>query len=261
MESLSMLESELKILGGADGPTSIFLAAPEFTIEMLIGALIAAFLIGILGLKIFRVISALVGLGCGATIGCVIGLVAELSGGAFIGAIAGGAIVGAILCGVLKRVGAFMIGLWLIPGALLSLLPLNLITVIVAVVVGLILAIVAAIFADPMIIIATSLYGGITAGTAITGVIGFDGVPWLKYILSVALVVVCIMVQSMLQSRKVGKKEKVFAEKFREEASMESEVERARMILDDGEEEEPSEGMEESEDDLDIEITEIDLDK
>ena len=37
----------------------------------------------------------------------------------------------------------------------------------------------------------------------------------------------------MMHSRKMGRKEKIHSEKFREAVSMESEVEKARMVLDD----------------------------
>lgn len=263
METLSMLGTNLGILGGADGPTSIFLAGTEQSIETLIVKIVVAMLIGILGLKIFRALSAIIGLGVGAVVGLAIGLAAGLSGGAFVGVIAGGAIICAVLFTVLRRVGVFFLAFSFVPAALILVLPLTNVCVIGAFVAGLVFAIFAAIIVEPMIIITTSIYGGVTAGTAIVGVIGFDGAPWLKYVLSIALVVICFAIQSMLQSRKVGKKEKVFSEKYRKEASMESEVERARMILDDGdeEEEEISEEKEESDEDVDIEITEIDLDK
>lgn len=265
METLSMIGTNLGILGGADGPTSIFLAGTEQSIEALIAKIVVALLIGILGLKIFRALSAIIGLGVGAFVGVIIGLMAGLSGGAFVGAIAGGAIICAVLFTVLRRVGVFFLAFSFVPAALVLVLPLTNISVIAAFVVGLLFAVLAAIIMEPMIIITTSIYGGVTAGTAIVGIIGFDGASWLKYALSIALVVICFAVQSMLQSRKVGKKEKVFSEKYRKEASMESEVERARMILDDGdEEEEISESSEEPEADMDnddIEITEIDLDK
>ena len=47
----------------------------------------------------------------------------------------------------------------------------------------------------------------------------------------------------MMQSRKIGKKEKVYSRQIREEVSRESEVERARQILDeDGEDEDDGDG-------------------
>ena len=72
--------------------------------------------------------------------------------------------------------------------------------------------------------------------------------------------------QFMMQSRKVGKKEKVYSRKVKEEVSRESEVEKARMMLDDEEDEEdvfedpeevkkvPKENDTEDEEDDDIEI-------
>ena len=51
------------------------------------------------------------------------------------------------------------------------------------------------------------------------------------------------MIQTMMHSRKVGKKEKIYSRKVRDQESMESEVEKARMVLD--------EDMEDSEDEDD----------
>ena len=45
----------------------------------------------------------------------------------------------------------------------------------------------------------------------------------------------------MMQSRKIGKREKIFSKKIKEQVSMESEVEKARMLLDDGDVEESPE--------------------
>ena len=51
--------------------------------------------------------------------------------------------------------------------------------------------------------------------------------------IGVAIAVIGIIVQFMMQSRKVGKKEKNYSEKVKEQYSMESEVEKARHLLDD----------------------------
>ncbi|MGN1267248.1 MAG: hypothetical protein ACI4UH_04850 [Dorea sp.] len=254
MEYLSLFETMLVTIGGADGPTAVFIAGPELQIgkEVLIASAVISLIIGLLGLKLFRVLSVFEGLGIGAAIGLVIASVAGVSGGAFLGVVIACAVVCAVLLAVFKRVGAFFIVFGFTAGALFVIFTHfsleAMMFQIIALAVSLILAILAAIFIEPIVIIATSIFGGITAGTALFGIIGVDGVQWIGYLLCI----VCIVVQSMLQSRKIGKKEKRFSEKYREEASMESEVERARMILDE------EEG---DEDNLDIEIDEIKLDE
>ncbi len=65
-----------------------------------------------------------------------------------------------------------------------------------------------------------------------------------------------------MQSRKIGKKEEVYSRQMREQVSMESEVEKARKILEDEDEEEDDDnagrkrgrGKDEEEDDDDITI-------
>ena len=61
---------------------------------------------------------------------------------------------------------------------------------------------------------------------------------WIGYVISAVLALIGIWIQFMVQSRKIGKKEKVYSRQIRKEVSRESEVERARQILDeDGEDE------------------------
>ena len=74
----------------------------------------------------------------------------------------------------------------------------------------------------------------------------------------------------MMQSSKIGKKERIKSEHIKEQVSMENEVEKARMILDEDEEkpeeaEEPEGYLDEDEDfsddeSEDIEIRDLDLD-
>lgn len=71
------------LTGGADGPTSVFVALPK-ELEMII--LIAALVIGVVfclfGQKIIRVIGVVTGLLTGAVLGTVAAVVFGLSGGA-----------------------------------------------------------------------------------------------------------------------------------------------------------------------------------
>lgn len=256
MDFLSILDT--MVIGSADGPTSIFLATSDTQMGMgvLIATIVVGLLLGFFGLKLMRILSAFCGLGIGAAIGLVIASVTELSGGAFLGIVIGCGVVLAVLFAIFKRVGAFFLTLGFMFAALLSVLPLTNITLIIALAVSVIFAILSAIFVEPFVIVSTGLAGGFMAGAAVTMLVGFEGADWLQYVLMAALAVVSIIIQFMMQSRKIGKKEKVFSEKFKEEASMESEVERARMILDG---EDDVEDETDAEDDDDIEIQEIDI--
>ena len=56
-------------------------------------------------------------------------------------------------------------------------------------------------------------------------------------VIGAVIAVIGIIVQFMMHSRKIGKKEEVYSKKVKEEVSRESEVEKARMILEEDEEE------------------------
>lgn len=72
--------------------------------------------------------------------------------------------------------------------------------------------------------------------------LGMTKVTWIGYVLSLAIAVIGIVIQTMMQSRKIGRKEKIFSKKIKEEVSMESEVEKARMWLEEDESEEEENG-------------------
>ena len=52
-------------------------------------------------------------------------------------------------------------------------------------------------------------------------------------VIGAVIAVIGIIVQFMMHSRKVGKKERNYSKKVKEQDSMESEVEKARHLLDD----------------------------
>ena len=99
--------------------------------------------------------------------------------------------------------------------------------------VSLILAILAVIFTEPLMIVVTAFAGGMSVGTAVVmlGDLPFAGAA--RLVIGVVVAIIGMIVQFMMQSRKLGKKEKKFSEKIKEQDSVESEVEKARMILDD----------------------------
>ena len=231
------------LTGGADGPTSVFVALPK-ELEMII--LIAALVIGVVfclfGQKIIRVIGVVTGLLTGAVLGTVAAVVFGLSGGAFVGCVAGTGLLLAILFGIFRKAGVFWSVLVLSAGL----------------VVGLLLAILAVKQEELVAVSVTAISGGLMTGSAaswfIQGRIGL-----LTWVITVLLAVLGMVVQFMMHSRKMGRKEKIHSEKFREAVSMESEVEKARMVLDDelagDADEDDDEDMQDiDDDDDDIEI-------
>lgn len=99
--------------------------------------------------------------------------------------------------------------------------------------VGLVFAIITTIFLDPIIIIISAIAGGFIAGISAAEMAGLDGNILLTVLISLILAIVGLIVQFMMKSREVGKKERIYSKNFREKESMETEVERARMLLDD----------------------------
>ena len=68
------MENFTSVFNSADGPTSIFVAGktPEI-MGVLIAIVVVGVIISLFGLKLVRVLSAMMGLGTGAVIGAVIG--------------------------------------------------------------------------------------------------------------------------------------------------------------------------------------------
>lgn len=225
------------IMDGASGNAKMILE--EFGQgQQAAGVLITAAIVGVLlclfGFKLIRVLTALTGFFLGAAVGTIICGVAQLTGMTVVIVIFACAVVLALLSFFLYRVGIFFFVLQMVVGAAFSFIdPASTVQLLIALGAGIVAAVLAVIFIEPVVIILTSISGGIWAGTAITQLTGLDGNPVIGLGISIILAVVGMIVQFMMQSRKVGRKEKIHSEKVKEKVSMESEVEKARMILDD----------------------------
>ena len=71
------------------------------------------------------------------------------------------------------------------------------------------------------------------SGVAVSALTGLDRNILITYGACAVLAILGMVVQFMMKSREVGKKEKRFSEAVKEEKSVETEVEKARMLLDD----------------------------
>ena len=237
------MENFTSVFNSADGPTSIFVAGktPEI-MGVLIAIVVVGVIISLFGLKLVRVLSAMMGLGTGAVIGAVIGTVAGLDMTKMVATIAVCGVVLCIMCAVLRKFGIFVMtffGSW---GTFVTLVEARSVIVLgICAAVALVIAILTVIFAEFLVIFVTGIVGGVEAGMALPFLLGMTKIGWIGYVMSAAIAVIGIVVQTMMQSRKIGKKEKIFSKKIKEQVSMESEVEKARMLLDDGE---PEESME-----------------
>ena len=206
------------------------------TMEGLIVMGIVGLLICFFGLKLIRLQAALVGFLMGALIGIGVAWTAEISGLTFaIVVFACGAVLAA-LSFFLYKFGVFCVVFCVCLGIGVQIAdPQSELPLVIVLVIALILAIVAVIFVEPAIIICTSISGGVTAGISAAAAMGLEGI-WPGYAIGAVAAILGMVVQFMMHSRKVGKKEKVYSEQVKEADSVESEVEKARMVLDDPEE-------------------------
>ena len=216
----------ISAIGSMDGPTSVFLAG-KLSVGVFAAVIAIGILIGFFGLKLVKVVAAFLGFLIGAGVGAGICALAVI-------------LVCAILLAVVSflvyRLGVFVMIFICSMGVLAAVIPAqSSVITIVELAVALVLAILAAIFAEPMIIVITGIAGGFLAGPAILDLAGITDPSWLKYVAGAVLAFVGLMIQFMMQSSKIGKKERIKSEHIKEQVSMENEVEKARMILDEDE--------------------------
>ncbi len=226
------------IIGGADGPTSIFIAG-RVNMGILIVSAIIGLLICFAGLKVAKVITAVIGflVGTGIGAGAAAAIGAEKITFAIV-VLACGTVLAALSFFV-YRVGAFFTAFFGSVGVLgMIVSPSSVPVVVIILVVSLILGILAAVFIEPIIVVITAVAGGMSAGILIPQIAGMDRFSWVGYIIGAALSLLGMAVQFALHARKVGKREKIQADRIKEEASMESEVEKARTVLGEEDEEE-----------------------
>ena len=82
----------------------------------------------------------------------------------------------------------------------------------------------------------TAIWGAVDASLAIVAATGLEGNLLITIGIAVAISIVGMIIQFMMHSRKIGKREKKQAAIIKEQDSVESEVEKARLVLDDFEE-------------------------
>lgn len=238
------------IIGGADGPTSVFLAGNLGT-GLNVAVIISGLLLCFFGLKLTRVLAALTGLSIGSVIGFGIASAAKTEGMVFLAIVGACAVVAALLSFFLYKLGVFLIVFFAVLAFATSILITvqgtvfsvslgkgSMLAAGIAAVAALVCAVLSVIFSEPVIIIATAVSGGMSVGPALLKLSGVGAELWMRYAAGAAFIVLGMGVQFVMHSRKIGKKEKIYAEENKEKNSVESEVEKARMILDDDDEEE-----------------------
>lgn len=198
---------------------------------LLIGMVVFGILFCFLGLKMIRIWAALFGFAIGAVAGalaCSFFQVNETA--SFIIVIVAGVVVGA-LSAWFYLAGILLVG-WILGISVSAsfLQPQDWILGLVCVGIGLIAGLIALKFAEPVTMTITALYGGVLAGRA-----GYELLPIknqiIYIVLTVVLVVLGIVVQFLLESKKRKKQHLRKAKEIKSIHSAENDVEKARAMM------------------------------
>ena len=212
------------------------------TMEVLIATIVVGVLLSLFGLKLVRVLTTIVGLVLGAGVGLVISHLLGWSGLTVAIVTLGCAVVLAALSFFLYRMGVFFTVFVSVLGICISVMyPGTNLMLVIYLAAALVFAILSAIFVEPFVIVVTAVSGGVNAALAIVSLAGLSGNLLITVGIAAVIIIVGMIVQFMMHSRKIGKKEKKQAEIIKEKDSVESEVEKARLILDDFDDEDETE--------------------
>lgn len=238
--------------GGIDqGIAQIRNAAGQNMTALIISAVIGL-AVCFFGLKLIRVLAAVSGLFVGAVVGVVAAQAFQLNGIAFGAAAVVAGVIVAVLASLFLRVGVFLWALMMGAGvSAVFLEPDTIIKLVICLVIGLVIAVLSAIFMEPLAIVFTSIYGSMAAGSSILTLAKLQDNVLVMTASIVILAIFGMAVQFMMRSRELGRKEKVHAKEFKEKASREAEVEKARMLLSDEDETDDDSYIDEPEDEDD----------
>ena len=239
---LEMTNGQIDSLLSMNGQLETFLA---WTSQMVFIVRIMAVVIGLivcfLGLKLIRVLSAIAGLAVGAGIGTAVVFGFQFSGTMIPVTILVCAVMVAVFAAAVRKLGVFLVVFLYTAGIVMSLrIPQIIILLAVCGGAALLMSVLSLIWTDPIVVIITGISGALSAGISAAALLFAGGNIWLGYGVGAVLALIGIWTQFMVQSRKIGKKEKVYARQMRDQVSRESEVEKARRILEEEEDDDES---------------------
>lgn len=232
MDISTIAEQVYQYLKSVNSDTVNQVVSENMMIALIVTTVIGIFL-SMFGLKLIRLWSALLGLVAGAGIGFAVTELAGLEPMIVVGATIGGGIVLAFLAGFFYRFGIFLMAL--LTGTYIAILfvnPQDWIFLGVCLAIGLVIALLALKFVEPIMIVVTSILGGVLAGDAIATLAELDN-PIFGYGIMVLVAIVGGIIQFTLESGKRKKKNLKKAAEIREQNSTENEVEKARAMFDD----------------------------
>ena len=232
MDISTIADQVYQYLKSVNSDTVNQVVSENMMIALIVTTVIGIFL-SMFGLKLIRLWSALLGLVAGAGIGFAVTELAGLEPMIVVGATIGGGIVLAFLAGFFYRFGIFLLAL--LTGTYIAILfvnPQDWIFLGVCLAIGLVIALLALKFVEPIMIVVTSIIGGVLAGDAIATLAELDN-PIFRYGIMVLVAIVGGIIQFTLESGKRKKKNLKKAAEIREQNSTENEVEKARAMFDD----------------------------
>lgn len=215
---------------------------------VLIITIVIGLLIGFFGLKLARVWAAFVGFLLGTAAGGGIVHVTGLSGMISVGVLLGTAVLFAILACIFYKIGIFFFVIFVVTGLSVFITQTTSLPVLgISLVLGIVAAIISVKLFDPIVIIVTSISGGVAVGDSIVQMTGMNNSIAVVIAVPLVLTVLCAAVQFIMRSRQLGKKQAEKANEKKLQISRESEVEQARSLLEDDFEDMPSDFEEEAE--------------
>lgn len=232
MDISTIADQVYQYLKSVNSDTVNQVVSENMMIALIVTTVIGIFL-SMFGLKLIRLWSALLGLVAGAGIGFAVTELAGLEPMIVVGATIGGGIVLTFLAGFFYRFGIFLMAL--LTGTYIAILfvnPQDWIFLGVCLAIGLVIALLALKFVEPIMIVVTSILGGVLAGDAIATLAELDN-PIFRYGIMVLVAIVGGIIQFTLESGKRKKKNLKKAAEIREQNSTENEVEKARAMFDD----------------------------
>ncbi|MBD8931119.1 MAG: TMEM198/TM7SF3 family protein [Ruminococcus sp.] len=232
MDISTIADQVYQYLKSVNSDTVNQVVSENMMIALIVTTVIGIFL-SMFGLKLIRLWSTLFGLVTGAGIGFAVTELAGLEPMIVVGATIGGGIILAFLAGFFYRFGIFLLAL--LAGTYIAILfvnPEDWIFLGVCLAIGLVIALLALKFVEPIMIVVTSIIGGVLAGDAIATLAELDNSIF-RYGIMVLVAIVGGIIQFTLESGKRKKKNLKKAAEIREQNSTENEVEKARAMFDD----------------------------
>lgn len=233
LEQLSGLQQmQIQEVTGGIGTTFSNLTILGHILILVVGLLFC-----FLGLKLVKAWSAIECFFLGVALGCIPALFLDLLPMAILIIMLVAGILFAILGVIFQRMGMFVVSLMAgMAFAGFLFITTGSIGFIIGLVFALVMAILAAIFKGPIVIIMTSLHGAVFCAVSSNNLFGHN-IVLIDIAILIVLTIVGILLQFLLKSKEIKTKEIKKAEEVRADHSKEVEVEAARSILDEEDDE------------------------